>query len=133
MFFHAKLTRVTISKIISSFELKDPLNMVFNDVKKVKIPETLYINMDETFVKLRKNKKLKKYRIRLVTFHTGYHKFYSTTKRKTLDNKRVYYQILPISRRIDTADFIANVEKMAKKFYSNIKDVKIIIGGDGAP
>ncbi|MCL8209905.1 hypothetical protein [Spiroplasma attinicola] len=71
MFFHAKLTRVTVSKIIKSFELKDPLNIVSNDIKKVKIPKTLYINMDETFVKLRKNKKLRKYRIRLVTFHAG--------------------------------------------------------------
>ena len=104
-----------------------------NDIKKVKIPQTLYINMDETFVKLRKNKKLRKYRIRLVTFHTGYHKFYSTIKRKALANKRVYYQLLPISRKIDTADFIADVEKMAKKFYSNVENVKIIIGGDGAP
>ncbi len=133
MFFHAKLTRVAISKIISLFELKDPLNIVFSDIKKVKIPQTLYINMDETFVKLRKNKKLKKYRIRLVTFHTGYHKFYSTIKRKVLANKRVYYQLLPISKRIDTAEFIADVEKMAKKFYSNVGDIKIIIGGDGAP
>ena len=133
MFFHAKLTRVTVSKIINSFELKDPLNIVFNGINKVKIPQTLYINMDETYIKLRKNKKLRKYRIRLVTFHTGYHKFYSTEKRKVLDNKRVYYQILPISKKIDTAEFIADVEKMAKKFYSNVENVKIIIGGDGAP
>jgi len=40
---------------------------------------------------------------------------------------------LPISRKIDTAEFIADVEKMAKKFYSNVENVKIIIGGDGAP
>ncbi|MGL5268717.1 MAG: Mbov_0401 family ICE element transposase-like protein [Spiroplasma sp.] len=133
MFSFAKFSRATIKKIVNSFDFQEPLNIVFDNYSKVKIPQYLYINMDETYIKLRKNKKLNKYRIRLVTFHTGYHKFYSSVKRKVLANKRVFFQILPISKRIDTAEFSSNVEKMAHKFYSNVATAKVIIGGDGAP
>lgn len=133
MFAFAKFSRATITKLVNSFDFQEPLNIVFDNYIKVKIPQYLYINMDETFLKLRKNKKLNKYRIRLVTFHTGYHKFYSSAKRKVLANKRVFFQILPMSRKIDTAEFTADVEKMAHKFYSNVENAKVIIGGDGAP
>lgn len=133
MFSFAKFSRATITKIVNAFDFQEQLNIVFDNNSRVKIPQYLYINMDETFLKLRKNKKLNKYRIRLVTYHTGYHKLYSSAKRKVLANKRVFFQILPMSKRIDTAEFTADVEKMAHKFYSNVDNVKVIIGGDGAP
>ncbi len=133
MFYHANLSRATISNLIQSVELSEPLNLIFDDIEKIKIPKHLYINMDETFVKLWIKKKMKKYRIRLVTFHTGYNKFYSTEKRKVLDNKRVYWVLVPVNSKINTAEFMADVEKMANKFYSNVNQVDTIIGGDGAP
>jgi len=133
MFAFAQFSKATITKIVNSFDFQEPLNIVFKNHNKVKIPQYLYINMDETFLKLRKNKKLNKYRIRLVTFHTGYHKFYSSVKRKILANKRAFFQILPISKKINTAEFTADIEKMVHKFYSNIDNARVIIGGDGAP
>jgi len=134
MFLHAKLSRVIISKIMSSVDLKEANQITFSDdnYEKVKITNYLYINMDETFINLRKNNKMKKYRIRLVTFHTGYHKIYSTSKRKVLANKRVFFILIPISKKIAGDEFADELYHMAQKFYLNVDSSKIIIGGDGA-
>lgn len=132
MFTDANLTRATISNIIKLSDFPDSFKEISKNIVRIKIPKYLYINMDETFIKLRRNNKMKKYRIRLVTFHTGYHEFYSTEKRKVLANKRVYYQLLPINKKINTFEFMLTLEKVAKKFYSNVNQAKVIIGGDGA-
>ncbi|MBE4704434.1 Mbov_0401 family ICE element transposase-like protein [Spiroplasma platyhelix] len=133
MFASAKLTRTTVSNIIKLSDFQKSFDHINKNITKVKIHQYLYINMDETFLKLRKNNKMKKYRIRLVTFHTGYDQTYSTAKRKVLANKRVYYQLLPISKRINTFEFMLTLERVARKFYDNLDETKVIIGGDGAP
>ncbi|MDQ7983009.1 MAG: UPF0236 family protein [Spiroplasma sp.] len=132
MFSFANITRATVSNIIKSFNFETSFKYLVNNIAKIKIPKYLYFNMDETYINLRTANKLCKYRIRLVTFHTGYNKLFSTEKRKVLDNKRVYYQLIPNSKKIKTAEFMASLKKFAQKFYSNIDDIKIIICGDGA-
>lgn len=89
MFYTANVATTTIGKIIQSLEFQEPLKIIFDYVLQVKTPEHLYINIDETFLKLRVKGKMKKYRIRLVTYHTGYDKFWSTSKQKVLANKSV--------------------------------------------
>lgn len=131
MFSSANLTRVTISNIIKLSDFQDSFNQINENIVRVKIPKYLYVNLDETFIRLRKDNEMKKYRIRLVTFHTGYDES-STDERKVLANKRVYYELLPISKKINTFEFMLTLEKVARKFYSNIDEAKIIIGGDGA-
>ncbi|MGL5268343.1 MAG: Mbov_0401 family ICE element transposase-like protein [Spiroplasma sp.] len=133
MFAFVSLTRATISNIINSFNFQNSFEELAKNIVRIKIPKYLYVNMDETFIRLRKNNKMQKYRIRLVTFHTGYNQNLSTEKRKVLDNKRVYFKILPISMKINTAKFMNVLKEFARKFYFNIDDIKVIIGGDGAP
>lgn len=129
----ANITTATIGNIIKSFDLYQSLKILTLQQKPILIPNCLYINMDETYVKLRNNNKLNKYRIRLITFHTGYNQDTSTNKRKVLANKRVYWQLFPITQKIDTKEFINNLKSIAKIFYANVDTSKIIIGGDGAP
>lgn len=133
MFKAANLTRATISNIVKLSDFQDSFNHISKQITKIKIPQYLYINMDETYIKLRKNNKMGKYRIRLVTFHTGHDQINSTSKRKVIANKRIYYQLLPIANRINTFEFMLTLENVARKFYSNIDEAKVIIGGDGAP
>lgn len=70
MFANAKLTRATVSNLIKLSNLQKSIKDLCKSTIRVERPECLYINMDETFLNLRKNNKMKKYRIRLVTFHT---------------------------------------------------------------
>ncbi|MGL5268524.1 MAG: Mbov_0401 family ICE element transposase-like protein [Spiroplasma sp.] len=132
MFPFSNISRVTISNIIKLFKPEKLSKYVFENINKIKIPKYLYINMDETFINLRKNKKLNKYRIRLVTFHTGHNEYYSTKKRKVLANKRVYWQLVPVTKKINTHEFMFALKRIARNFYSNIDDSIIIICGDGA-
>lgn len=132
IFSYASLTRTTISNIMKSFNFLTLSKYSIKSITRIKILKYLYINMDETFIRLRKNNKIKKYRIRLVVFHTGYDYFSSTKKRKVLANKRVYFQLLPISKKINTLKFMKKLRRIAKKFYSNIENIKVIFGGDGA-
>lgn len=127
------ITTATIGNIIKSFNLSKALKILTLKQKQISILNCLYINMDETYIKLRNNNKLNKYRIRLITFHTGYDQNASTNKRKVLANKRVYWQLFPITQKIDTKEFINNIKTIAKLFYNNVDNSKIIIGGDGAP
>lgn len=132
MFTCSNLTRTTVSNIIKSFNFQASFKDVTKDIAKVKIPKYLYFNMDETYIKLRKDNKINKYRIRLVTSHTGYNTLYSTQKRKVLANKRVYFQLIPISKKIKTVKFMSSLKRIAKQYYSNIDDINVIICGDGA-
>ncbi|MDQ7983039.1 MAG: UPF0236 family protein [Spiroplasma sp.] len=129
----ANITTATIGNIIKSFNLSDAVKHLALAQKPIAIKNYLYINMDETYVKLRNNNKMNKYRIRLITFHTGYDENLSTNKRKVLANKRVYWQLFPINQKIETKKFVDNIKTIANIFYTNIANSKIIIGGDGAP
>jgi len=45
---------------------------MLDQTKRVNIDKYLYINVDDTFLTFREKKQKKKYRIRVVLFHTGY-------------------------------------------------------------
>ncbi|WP_375315150.1 Mbov_0401 family ICE element transposase-like protein [Spiroplasma endosymbiont of Tipula paludosa] len=109
------------------------LNCKNKSYEKIKVDKYLYAWIDETFIKLRNNgRKSTKYRFRLVTFHTGKRLINLTSTRNELINKRAFCLIVPEKEEINTETFAKQVYNMADMFYENIKQAKIIIGGDGA-
>lgn len=127
------ISKMSISNVINSFDLKDFDRVTNYDIKKVPIKNCLYIQLDDTFVSLRDNKKKKvKYRIRFVTMHTGYDESKSIKNRKVIANKRSLFKLLKTGTKINTANFMDEVYEFANKFYENVKDATIIISGDSA-
>lgn len=66
-------------------------------------------------------------------FHTSYDWKKSTKNKKVLKNKRIYFFLVKQNSKIDTAEFMEDVYSLAKDFYLNVDQVKVIIAGDGAP
>lgn len=134
LYENSGISKMTISNIIRQFDFVNLYELETFPYKKINIKNNLYIWVDDTFVKLRnKFKKAVKYRFRLVTFHTGYvnndnYKNY----RKVLENKRAFCIVKSENESINTTKFVQKIYKMANKFYNNVNNAKIIIGGDGA-
>ena len=63
---HANITTATIGNIIKSFDLYQSLKILTLQQTPILIPNYLYINMDETYIKLRNNNKLNKYLTRKI-------------------------------------------------------------------
>jgi len=66
--FHCR----TISNIIDRAKISSFQTSMLDQTKRVNIDKYLYINVDDTFLTFREKKQKKKYRIRVVLFHTGY-------------------------------------------------------------
>lgn len=127
------ISQMTISNVIRQFNFANLLNCKNKSYEKIKVDKYLYAWIDETFIKLRNNgRKSTKYRFRLVTFHTGKRLTNLTSTRNELINKRAFCLIVPEKEEINTETFAKQVYNMADMFYENIKQAKIIIGGDGA-
>lgn len=127
--FHCR----TISNIIDRAKINSFTTSMLDQTKKVAIDKCLYINVDDTFLTFREKKQKKKYRIRAVLFHTGYDWKKSTKNKKVLKNKRIYFFLLKQNSKMNTAEFMADVYSLAKDFYLNVDQAKVIIAGDGAP
>jgi len=48
-------------------------------------------------------------------------------------NRRIYFFLLKQNSKINTAEFMEDVYSLAKDFYLNVDQAKVIIAGDGAP
>lgn len=127
--FHCR----TISNIIDRAKINSFTTSMLDKTKRVVIDRCLYINVDDTFLTFREKKQKKKYRIRVVLFHTSYDWKKSTKTKKVLLNRRIYFFLLKQNSKINTAEFMEDVYSLAKDFYLNVDQAKVIIAGDGAP
>lgn len=126
------ITQMAISNIIKEANLDKLLNNNSQEIKKLPVKDYLHIWIDETFLKLRNKKgRAIKYRFRLVIFHTGKKLVKFNLKRYRLINKRAFCFVAPEKELINTKKFARKIYDLAHKFYE-LKEAKIIIGGDGA-
>ncbi|WP_342189750.1 Mbov_0401 family ICE element transposase-like protein [Spiroplasma endosymbiont of Dilophus febrilis] len=135
MYSNANISRMSISNIINEFKSNSYYRIAKNNIfEKDKIDlesKFLYIQLDETFLNLKRNNKASKYKIRLATFHTGYDKK-ANFNRPKLENKRAFYIKVASKTPISTEKYLDLVLKEINIFYKNINFKKIIVCGDGA-
>ncbi|ATZ17991.1 hypothetical protein [Mesoplasma melaleucae] len=92
--------------------------------------------MDDGYIKYRKNRKVFKFSVRVVSFNIGVEykesKSSKTRKRGVLQNKRVFYIIGNKENPIKWQDTINKINFWANTYYENFSKAKITIGSDGA-
>ncbi|MBE4704133.1 Mbov_0401 family ICE element transposase-like protein [Spiroplasma platyhelix] len=129
----ANLTINTISNLINRTKIDSLDEIIAKKVTPIKLDKYLYVNIDDTFLNLKENNKKQQFRIRVVLFHTGYDLEKSKDNKKILKNSKIYVFLTKKEERINTKAFFEKIQKIASNFYSNSKQTKVIISGDGAP
>lgn len=129
----ANITNTTISNIINRANIGSLKSIINSKVTAIQLDQYLYVNIDDTFLTLKENNKKQQFRIRVVLFHTGYDLENSKSNKKNLKDTRIFVLLKKKEERINTKSFFKEIQEMAKKFYSNADEAKIIISGDGAP
>lgn len=95
-----------------------------------KIGQRIYINLDDTFPKVRINGKKTKIKTRVISFNLGIDQEKSSKKRHVLKDKR-YFCI--IGNKKNTIYTLAQeIKKQGNNFYENFDQAKLVVGGDGA-
>ena len=90
----------------------------------------MYIETDDIFPNLIKNKKKQQFRLRIFTIHSGAKpEFY---KRKILENKIIDYKLVPSGTVLSTEKCADFIRKITDKNYINYEHCKIIVKGDSA-
>ncbi|WP_339046361.1 Mbov_0401 family ICE element transposase-like protein [Spiroplasma endosymbiont of Colias croceus] len=130
IFSNAQMHIKSICNIINSFDLKILSDPCSYNVQKITIGKCLYINVDDFLPTLVVNNKLRKCRVRIAVFHTGYVNDFAN--RKELANKKFYAEIVTSGTKIDTRKFVNRALNFAHNFYNNVDSSFKIIGGDSA-
>ncbi|WP_338955873.1 Mbov_0401 family ICE element transposase-like protein [Spiroplasma endosymbiont of Polydrusus cervinus] len=137
---YVKLCIKTVSNIMKN--AKTNKEYYFNKTdKKIKIPHTLYIQVDGTYLKMwNENKKgkekIKKHSI-FSTVHTGFDKTKSTKKRPVIANKLGVIELdnIPeyIKKNSKLTNFVNKLLILITSYYDINDNIEIMVLGDGAP
>nr|CAL00055.1 conserved hypothetical upf0236 protein [Spiroplasma citri] len=131
----AKISLMTISNTIKNATTNEKY-YINNTTIKIKVPHTLYIQIDGTFLKIEYDRKKVKKHTLLSTVHTGYDQEKSTEKRHVIANKLGVYEIdnipIYISKKTKLNRFVVKLILLIVSNYNIQDDTEIMILGDGA-
>lgn len=128
----SNITQNTITNIINRTKIGSLEQIIVNKVKPVKLEKYLYVNIDDTFLNLKNNNKKQQYRIRVILFHAGYDLEKSKPNKKILKNPRIFMFLNNKKEPYNNQLIFNKIQEIAKSFYSNVDQAKVIISGDGA-
>ncbi len=137
---HVKICIKTISNIMKNAKTDKEYYLNKTD-KKIKIPHTLYIQIDGTFLKMWNENKIGKEKIKkhsiFSTVYTGFDKAKSTKKRPVIENKLGVIELdnIPeyIRKNSKLTNFVSKLLILIISYYDINDNIEIMVLGDGAP
>ncbi len=137
---HVKICIKTISNIMKNAKTDKEYYLNKTD-KKIKIPHTLYIQIDGTFLKMWNENKIGKEKIKkhsiFSTVYTGFDKAKSTKKRPVIENKLGVIELdnIPeyIRKNSKLTNFVSKLLILIIIYYDINDNIEIMVLGDGAP
>ncbi|WP_339024775.1 Mbov_0401 family ICE element transposase-like protein [Spiroplasma endosymbiont of Agriotes lineatus] len=130
---HCYISKGSISNILNKYDIAEYFQLAEKETKNIVDikNKNLYIQLDEKFLATLDQKVKQDQRIRLVTFHTRHKEKNYKNARRELENKRGYFLMLKVGKRINTMDYRDLLIKELQKDYLNINYDRIIVCGDG--
>ncbi|MGL5205158.1 MAG: Mbov_0401 family ICE element transposase-like protein, partial [Metamycoplasmataceae bacterium] len=137
---YVKICIKTISNIMKN-AITDQKYYINKIDQKIKIPHTLYIQIDGAYLKMWNYKKQKKQRIKkhviFSTVHTGFDETKYTFKRPVIANKLGIIELdnIPeyIKKYCKLTSFVNKLLLLITSYYDINDNVEIMVLGDGAP
>lgn len=136
---HVKICIKTISNIMKNAKTDKEYYLNKTD-KKIKIPHTLYIQIDGTYLKMWNEKKKGKEKIKkhsiFSTVHTGFDKAKSTKKRPVIQDKLGVIELdnIPeyIKKNSKLTNFVNKLLTLITSYYDVNDNIEFMVLGDGA-
>ncbi|RUO85722.1 UPF0236 family transposase-like protein, partial [Spiroplasma endosymbiont of Megaselia nigra] len=137
---HVKICTKTISNIMKNAKIDKEYYLNKTD-KKIKIPHTLYIQIDGTYLKMWNEKKTGKKKIKkhsiFSTVYTGFDETKSTEKRPVIANKLGVIELdnIPeyIKKNSKLTNFVNKLLTLITSYYDINDNIEFMVLGDGAP
>ncbi|WP_338966251.1 MULTISPECIES: Mbov_0401 family ICE element transposase-like protein [unclassified Spiroplasma] len=137
---HVKISLMTISNIMKNAKIDKEYYINKTD-KRIKVPHTLYIQIDGTYLKMldatkQGRKKIKKHTI-VSTVHTGFDEEKYTVKRPVIANKLGIFEMdnIPdyLKKEANLKPVLIKLFTLIETHYNMTPNIEIMILGDGAP
>ncbi|GAA6237919.1 MAG: hypothetical protein SPLM_00440, partial [Spiroplasma phoeniceum] len=137
---YVKISLMTISNIMKNTKT-DKEYFINKTDKKIKVPHTLYIQIDGTYLKMWNEKKTGKKKIKkhsiFSTVHTGFNEEKSTEKRPVISNKLSVIELdnIPeyIKKNSKLTNFVNKLLTLITSYYDINDNIEFMVLGDGAP
>ncbi len=137
---NVKICIKTISNIMKNAKTDKEYYLNKTD-KKIKVPHTLYIQIDGTYLKMWNEKKTEKKKIKkhsiFSNVHTGFDKTKSTKKRPVIQDKLGVIELYSIPEYIKKnsklTNFVNKLLTLITSYYDVNDNIEFMVLGDGAP
>ncbi len=137
---HVKICIKTISNIMKNAKIDKEYYINKTD-KKIKVPHTLYIQIDGTYLKMWNEKKTGKKKIKkhsiFSTVYTGFDEAKSTKKRPVIKDKLGVIELdnIPeyIKKNSKLTNFVNKLLTLITSYYDINDNIEFMVLGDGAP